>query len=269
MKTKIFIAVLLVIAIGLCIGLISVKNQAEEQHKQYADQIAIASNQLSETSLKLEEQKQTNLNLTNDLAARRDDIAKYSNSLTEVKGNLAKTEADLAAQKAETAKRDARIADLEAQTNALDKQAIDLKTSIGNLETQITDTQKKLDAAQGDKAFLQGELKRLIAEKTELENRFQDLVVLRAQVKKLKDELSLSRRLQWIREGVFARENEKGAQRLMQGEGSQPVVASVGPAPPPGTNALDLNVEVNSDGSVKVIAPLANPPATTSPPPAK
>jgi chromosome segregation ATPase len=249
MKTKIFIAVLLVIAIGLCIGLISVKNQAEEQHKQDADQIAIASNQLSETSLKLEEQKQTNLNLTNDLAARRDDMAKLSNNIAEITGNLAKTEADLAAQKAETAKRDARIAELEAQTNALDKQAIDLKTSIGNLETQIADTQKKLDTAQGDKAFLQSELKRLIAEKTELENRFQDLVVLKAQVKKLKDELSLSRRLQPAGNGT--------------------AVASTGPAPPPGTNALDLNVEVNSDGSVKVIAPLTNPPATTSPPPAK
>src|SRR5207253_5788667 len=105
---------------------------------------------------------------------------------------------------------------------ALDKQAIDLSASITNLTLQIADTQKRLDASEGDKAFLEKELKRLMAEKAELERQFNDLTVLRAQVSKLKEELSIARRLEWIRQGLFASTEQKGAQKLMQGVTATP-----------------------------------------------
>ena len=160
------------------------------------------------------------------------------------------------------ARRDAKIADLESQNQALDQRALDLSTAITNLTSQIDDTKQKLAASEGDKAFLEKELERLIAEKAELERQFNDLAVLRAQVSKLKEELSISRRLEWIRQGLFARAEQKGAEQLMQK-----------PSPPTNpaakTPAYDLNVEVNADGSVKIIPPLANKPAdTNSPPPA-
>ena len=158
----------------------------------------------------------------------------------------------------ETAKRDAKIADLEKQNEVLDKQADDLKGSIGKLEGQISDTQKKLDASEGDKAFLEKELQRLMAEKAELERQFNDLAVMRSQVKKLKEELSISRRLEWIRQGLFASQDEKGAQKLMQG-------ANAGPRPPASTN-YDLNVEVKSGGTAQVIAPITNNAASNAPP---
>jgi hypothetical protein len=84
------------------------------------------------------------------------------------------------------------------------------------------------------------------------------LKVLRTQVAKLKEDLSISRRLAWIREGIFARDEQKGAQQLMQksppafGSNSTPLVAAA-PKPKPGN--YDLNVEVNSDGTVRVIPP--------------
>jgi chromosome segregation ATPase len=258
MKTKVIIVVLLLIAVGLCIGLITVKNEATKQHDEDVDKILYHSNQWSDVSAKLEEQKQVNLNLEKDITARKDDISKLSNDLSQTSETLAKSQADLKAALEETAKRDARIAELESQNSALDKQAVDLKGSINNLEGQIADTQKKLDASEGDKAFLTKELNRLMAEKAELERQFNDLAVLRTQVKKLKEELSVSRRLQWIREGLFASQEEHGAQKLMS-----PNYRAAGVVRPPSTNTVDLNVEVNSDGSVKVI-----PPITTNAPPA-
>ena len=56
-----------------------------------------------------------------------------------------------------------------------------------------------------------------MAEKAELERQFNDLAVLRAQVSKLKEELSVARRLEWIRQGLFASTEQRGAQKLMQG----------------------------------------------------
>ena len=83
---------------------------------------------------------------------------------------------------------------------------------------------------------------------------------LRAQVSKLKEELNIARRIEWIRQGIFANAEQKGAQKLMQGVTAPQMQART--AKP----AYDLNVEVNADGSVKVIPPLAGAGATNSPP---
>ena len=103
----------------------------------------------------------------------------------------------------------------------------------------------------------------MMAEKAELERQFNDLAVLRAQVSKLKQELSIARRLEWIRRGLFASSEQKGAQKLMQGASA--------PAGPPAVArpAYDLNVEVGADGSVKVIPPLNSRPEASNSVPAK
>lgn len=146
---------------------------------------------------------------------------------------------------------------MEAQNRALDQRAVDLSTAITNLTGQIEDTQKKLAASEGDKAFLEKELKRLIAEKAELERQFNDLKILRAQVAKLREEMNISRRLEWIRKGLFGIPEQKGAQQLMQHAPAAPEEAR--------TNHYDLNVEIGADGSVRVIPPLTNRPAATPP----
>jgi chromosome segregation ATPase len=147
------------------------------------------------------------------------------------------------------ARKDTRIAELENQNQALDKQALELTNAITSLTTQIGDTQRKLAASEGDKAFLEKELTRLIAEKAELERQFNDLAVLRAQVAKLKQDLNIARRIEWIRMGLFASEEQKGAQKLMQGA-SAPQYQTKSSKP-----AYDLNVEISADGSVKVVPP--------------
>src|SRR5262249_19212910 len=110
---------------------------------------------------------------------------------------------------------------------------------------------------------LEKELKRLMTEKAELERQFNDLTVLRAQVSRLKEEMNIARRLEWIRQGVFARAEQKGAQQLMQG-GAAPQTQAKTTKP-----TYDLNVEISADGSVKVIPPPGGRSQATNSPAAK
>ena len=98
-----------------------------------------------------------------------------------------------------------------------------------------------------------------MAEKADLEKKFNDLAVVKAQVAKLKEELSIARRLEWLRQGLSIGTEQHGGQLLMQGTAANPQAR-------PSTN-LDLNVEINADGSVKIIPPLTNQPPVTNAPP--
>jgi Chromosome segregation ATPases len=255
--------VLVVVCLGLGIGLVSVRKQADKQQHSDSEKIDTLSNKWVKVSGDLDEQRQVAAMLEKDLDAQKKSYGDLTNNYTQVTANLVKTEGELRATEAEIKKRDARINELESANQVLDKQASDLSTSLTNLTAQIDDTRKKLAASEGDKAFLEGELKRLMAEKAELERQFNDLTVLRAQVSKLKEELSIARRLDWIRQGLFAASEQKGAQKLMQGVNSPSLQAKT--AKP----NYDLNVEVSSDGSVKVIPPRTNTPPANAPQPPK
>ena len=268
MKNRIGLIILglVVVCIGLGIAVIAIKNQEVKEEHEFVEKSGALSNSLVQTSDQLDRQKQVNTELEKERDTQKKAIedltgkyAKLSVNFSEVSTNLAKTEAALKTSQEETAKRDAKIADLEAQNQALDKQATDLTAKITSLSTQIEATNRKLATSEGEKGFLEKELKRMMAEKAELERQFNDLTVLRAQVSKLKEELSVARRLDWIRQGLFASSDQKGAQQLMQGAAAARAKPAVKPA-------YDLNVEVNADGSVKVIPPLTNRPAATSPP---
>jgi chromosome segregation ATPase len=267
MKNRIGVIILAVLSLALIIALITINKQASDQKQQDANSILLLSNRIEATVGQLEQQKQVNTTLESDMAGQKKMYEKalldLTNNFTQVSATLDKTEADLKTSRQEVAKRDAKIADLETQNENLDKQAADLSSSITNLTGQISETQRKLAASEGDKAYLEKELKRMTAEKDALERQFNDLVVLKAQVSKLKEELSIARRIEWIREGLFASTDQKGAQKLMQGASATQLQAQAKPAPKP---AYDLNVEVNADGSVKVIPPLTNSPAASPTP---
>ena len=266
MKNRIGVIILVLICLGLGIWLVTTKKQASTQQQHDTEVTGSLSNNLVQTQDSLEKQRRVNAELESDRARQKQAYEELSNSFTKVNADLqtrsadlAKTEAALKASQEETAKRDGKIAELEAQNQALDKQALDLSTAITNLTSQIEETKRKLAASEGERSFLEKELKRLVTEKAELERQFNDLTVLRAQVAKLKEELTIARRIEWIRRGLFAATDEKGAARLMQPSPSaQPKAAKP---------SYDLNVEVTSDGSVRVIPPLTNNPAMTNPPP--
>ena len=85
------------------------------------------------------------------------------------------------------------------------------------------------------------ELKRLQAEKSELERQFNDLAVLRTQVAKLKEELTVARRLEWLRMGIYGMQDKKGAELLISKAN-----------PNTKTNNFSLNVELKQDGGASV-----------------
>ena len=255
MKGKTGIVVLVLVCIALGVGLLIRHAKAVQAQQDAEAKIMTLSNQWVKAEGDLNDQRKVNVTLEKSLETKTSETDSLSNKLDNLAATLVKTEgeAKTAAQQAkdEIAKRDAKIADVEGKNDDLTKQMTDLNTSINNLETQIADTQKKLVASEGDREFLLKELKRLQAEKAELERKFNDLAVLRDQVRKLRDELSIARRLEWIRRGLYG--SEKGAEKLQKG------LAAAGPQ----TN-YDLNVEIKQTGAAKITSPATNSPATNT-----
>ena len=261
MKTKVgmvVLVVLIVACVGLIMALVATKKASAERLRKDTDAIIDFSNQLTTATANLNELRQVNLILTNDLASSRQEALTFSNQFTETSGKLADTKTSLQDAQNQITNLNSRIADLESQYQVLDRRAAALTNAITGLNAQIAGTQKKLAGAETNNTFLQKELQRQTAARAELESKFNNLSMVRAQVKKLKDDLFVARRLEWMREGTEPGSQPKGAQLLMQRT-----------AP---TNArpshYDLNVEVSSDGSIHVIPlPTNAPAAMTNPPP--
>jgi chromosome segregation ATPase len=268
MKTRIGFIILILMCAALGGSLIYfVKHSAEDQRKS-ADDNSVLSNQVRQARIDLEQQAQTNTMYKQDLEDQRNAFAKLTNNFAQLSANLSQANANLATTEAalkttteEVRKRDEKITQLESKNQDLDKRAADLTADIAKLNAQIEDTRKKLAASEGDKAVLETNLNRLMAERAELERQFNDLRVLRTQVAKLEAELFRQRQLDWLRRGLLSMAQGKGAQRLAQTTArATPVLR------PPPTN-YDLTVEVTSDGVVRVIPTPTNSPALTNPPP--
>ncbi len=254
MKANGLTVVLSLAVLGLGIGLYYRHDTAVKKYQHYESSIQQLSNQWNDTSAKLMEQKRVNTVLETNLVIRTGEADGLTNRLLSLSNDLVRTETEMkAAAKAaeeEIAKHEAKIKDLENQNDGLSKTMDNLKGNITSLEAKILETQQKLASAQGEKEFLLKELKRLQAEKAELEKQFNDLAVLREQVRKLKDELSVAKRLEWIRKGLYGSSQMKGGQLLQQGFW-RPAAAK---------SNYNLNVEIKRDGET-TITPPANPAA--------
>ncbi len=225
------------------------KHAAEEQTRSVS-RILTLSNEVVNATFKLTEQQKVNASLETNLASRLVELGSLSNRWTQATGELSQQqeEAKAAAEAArrEIERRDKQITDLEGEREDLTQRMEGLTDEIKGLNQKITDTERKLSASEGDRAQLQRELKRLLAEKADLEQRFNNLAVLREQVRKLKEEIAVAKRIDYLRRGVYGTD-KKGAQVLRDGFRA--------PAKPgSGTNA-PIQAEVGTDGSVKVVAP--------------
>ncbi len=252
MKNQLGIIVLILIAVGLSIGLI----WSQKTTSKAVERIEHYSNELVSTTATLDNQKKVNLQLENDRAKQEEALSTLTNNLAQTSNTLEATKASLDSAQKDLAARDARIADLESQNHDLDQRASELSNSITNLTDQINDTRRRLAASEGDKETLTRELQRLMSEKATLERQLNDITFLRTQVAKLREEMNVSRRLEWIRKGLYASAERKGAEQLVQ----------MNNAPRSRSPNYDLNVEVNADGTVRV---LTNSVSGTTPAPAR
>jgi chromosome segregation ATPase len=262
MKIKVVIIILALASLGLGIALLLTKKQADEQHASDVTSITEYSNQVVDAHEHLKEAGQVNLTLSNDLASSQqqltlsaDQTAQLSNrlaatstTLAETKTSLDETRTSLASAQELVTNLNTRVADLEARNKQLDQQAEALHLSLAQLTEQIESTKNQLAVTKTNAAFLQGELQKQLAQKAELEHKFNDLDELRGQVKKMKDEIFIARRREWMKSDTGKR---KGAELLMRY--GAPATGS-SPRKLPGTN-YDLKVEIGSDGTARVIPP--------------
>ena len=255
--TTVIIVLLLAATVGLGIALFQRHHKAVEIKKTDDGVITAYSNRLTETATKLEETEKVAMKLETNLTEKVQENTTLSNSLLKMNADLAKAqrEAEAAAEaakaaaeaaKVEMAKRDARITELAGTIGKQDQELDGLNSKIESLSKAIADTEKKLIASEGDRAFLLKELKRLQAEKADLERQFNDLAVLRAQVSKLREELSVAKRIEWIKSGIYGAQFKKGAELLM----------TPNTPPAPKTN-FNLNVELKQDAGAQIIPPPA------------
>ena len=254
---KVIIVILAVACVGLGIALFATKKQAEDVHSTDVTSINDFSNQVVATSKHLDELGQVNLTLSNELASSQQEIAlgaeqmvQLSNSLAAANTALLETSNLLISAEEQVTNLNNRIADLETQNKALDTQAESLSNRLVALTVQIEETKSQLAVSETNAAFLQGELQKQLAQKADLEHRFNDIDELRAQVKRIKDEMFVARRLELMK---YDNGNKKGGELLMNHNMWMP---SPNLHQAPATPSYDLNVEIGSDGSVKVIPPM-------------
>lgn len=268
MKLKVAIAILAVVCVGLAITLFVAKKQADDQHTSDVSSIESFSNQMVEANDHLKDLGQVNLTLSNSLASSQLQVALGEEQLTHLSNSLAQANEALEQAKLSLLSADelitnlnSRITDLESQNKALDDQAESLSNRLAALNAQIIETRNELAVSETNAAFLQRELQKQLAQRAELEHKFNDIDELRAQVKKIKDEMFVERRIQLMK---YDNGGKKGGELLMTHVA--PLNYQPFYMPPPtkqASSSSDLNVEIGSDGSVRIIPPLG---ATNSPP---
>jgi PIN domain nuclease of toxin-antitoxin system len=258
MKTKLGLVILAVACGGMMVALFAMKKVADEQLKRDTDAILDFSNQLVTARSSLDDLGQVNLRLTNDLAASRQEMLVFSNQFTEASGALTVTKVSLQNAQEQIAGLNKRITGLTTQNQVLDQRAAALSSAISALNMQIAETRQRLSESETNNTFLEKELQRQTAARTELEGKFNNLTTVRAQVKKLKEDLVVSRRLQWMQAGT-----DPGSPPMKGGQLQMQRVAPAADRAP----HYDLNVEVSSDGAIRVMPMANNLPAPASPPP--
>jgi chromosome segregation ATPase len=248
MKIKVIIVILAVVCAGLAIALFAIKKQGEEQHTTDVTAMGVLSNDVLSAQAKINDLNDVNLTLSNNLVSAREQADGLSNHLAAANSALAASQSDLNNAKSEITGLNAHISDLEVQNKTLDDRLGDLTNKLAQLNTQIADTQQKLASSEAGNAFLQQELQKQMAQKAALEHKFNDLDELRQQVKKIKSDMFVARRLQIMK---YDNSQKKGAELMVMHRDN-------GYTPPPTENSADtsLNVEIGSDGSVRVIPPM-------------
>jgi len=208
------ILALVVACLALTAGVIVVRQQAEARVQTAQAQNARAATELAEVKTKFTDLEKLYGMQQGTLNMRAEELAVASNTIASANTELARLNEQLKTMQSEMLKRQERIAALESEREDLTKKMEDLTSSIDKLEVQISDTKKKLTTAEGDKAFLVAELKRLQNERETLVRQFNSLAALRLQVARLKEEAAIKQRLEWKRLGVYATHEQKGAERL-------------------------------------------------------
>ncbi|HSY43219.1 MAG TPA: hypothetical protein VK811_04865 [Candidatus Acidoferrum sp.] len=242
MKTLVTVILILACA-GLVIALVINQKHIDAQRQKDTEAIMDFSNQVVAANDELNDLRQVNLVLTNDLNSSREQLVDLSNQMITISNSLS---GQLASSDAQLKSAQDQIATLQTQNDALDQQAAELTNTIDALNAKISAAQVQLAESEKNGAFTQAELTNELAANAELQRKFNDLQVVRQQARKLHDELVVQRRLSWIREGTQPNSGTKQATLLMAR--TWPTNRLVSPS------HYNLSVEVDSSGAVHIVS---------------
>jgi chromosome segregation ATPase len=254
MKTKIGIVILAAVCAALAIVLVATKKSAADERNDAIVAMLDFSNQLVNARDAINDLSQVNLKLTNDLAVSRQQELEFSNNYAKTAAALSDAKSSLQSALEKITGLDGRVADLESQNQALGRNTISLSNQLASVNDEMAGARQKLSDSETNDAFLVAELQKQMAQKNEMEQKFNDPVELRVQIKKVRDELFVAQRLEWMRNGTDPSVMRKGGQLLTR---HAPWTNAVPSAPA----HFDLSVEVGSDGSIHVLPPPTNSPA--------
>jgi chromosome segregation ATPase len=240
------IVVLVVACLGLSAGLIIVKQQAEARVKAIEKRMPRSIAEWDEMKTKFTDLEKLYAIQQTTLDKRGEELANASNALARANEELGRANSDLKNNQQ-------RIIGFKKDREDLTKKMDELSSSIHKLEVEIADAYRKLATAEGDKNFLLSEVKRLQTEKDALVHQFNDLAVLRARVAHLREEAAVKQRLEWKRLGVYAMQEQKGAERLV----------AKNFVPTDADNRLDI--EIHQNGTRRFVPTSGSPPDGAAP----
>jgi chromosome segregation ATPase len=241
---KTLVTVILILAcLGLVIALVINQKHIDAQRQKDTQAIMDFSNQVVDANDELNDLRQVNLALTNDLNSSREQLVDLSNQMITISNSLS---GQLASSDAQLKSAQDQIATLQSQNEALDQREADLTNTIDTLTAKINAAQMQLAESEKNGTFMQSELTNELAANAELQRKFNDLYVVRQQARKLHDELVVQRRLAWIREGTMPNNGTKQATLLMAR--TWPTNHLVSPS------HYNLSVEVDSSGAVHIVS---------------
>lgn len=226
-----------IVALAMCVvlgtGLLYRHNTAMAQRDALVGRINQLSNAWQEASLKLDEQKWVNSVLEQEVPLPGSESA----GPAIVSAATVKSGARHGA-KVEPVRPDPEVAKLQSERDSLCAEVDDLTANLAKLDADMAATRAKLATSEGDRTDLWRELRRLEVDRAALLAQFNNLARVREQLRKLKAEQAVNRRLAWIRRGVFG--SNKGAELLRKGLVSTP------PAAP--DYDLDVELRRNQEG---------------------
>ena len=245
---NIMIIILTAASLSLAVALLVQHGRAVKQLDAAKSENTRLAGEVAGIRAKADDQEKVIAQLETSVSKGKEALTAKSAELDKAVAELAKAQTNYFLAQAEVQKQAARIVELENQRTGLTQKMEDLQGSIASLEAQIAETKKKLAASEGDRQELLAQLKRMESEKSDLVAQFNNIAALRTQLAKLREEASIAQRLAWIRGGLYANQEKKGAQRLL---------ADTSEKKDKSDNRL--NVEVEQNGGARVVTPKTAP----------
>src|ERR1700677_880724 len=165
MKTLVTVILILACA-GLVIALVINQKHIDAQRQKDTEAIMDFSNQVVAANDELNDLRQVNLVLTNDLNSSREQLVDLSNQMITISNSLS---GQLASSDAQLKSAQDQITTLQSQNDALDQQAAELTNTIDALNAKISAAQVQLAESEKNGAFTQTELTNELAANAELQ----------------------------------------------------------------------------------------------------